>query len=233
MKISLCITTFNRYEMCEDCLADVIDDDRIDDIVIMDDCSTNMAHMKLLLRFGQNKKIKIRTQLQNVGMSKNKRDAISFAKNEWAIIFDDDNKMGPDYLDALFEVDGLFVNKYDIFMPDFAKPNFDYRNFDDANIYSGNINQWTAMPRFGAMINTCNYVVNRDFYLDAWVYNQEMKATDTAWHAYNHLKAGGAFYVVPGMTYEHRVHDESGFMKDVHYNMAQSGRIGELIKKLK
>jgi hypothetical protein len=75
-------------------------------------------------------------------------------------------------------------------------------------------------------------VVNRDFYLETWVHNPEMKATDTAWHALNHLKRDGGFYIVPGMRYEHRVHSESGFLKDVHYNMAKAKEIENLIKAL-
>lgn len=233
-KLSLCITTFNRFEMCLNSFADIIDDDRIDDIVILDDAGTwdNYQCLSVSIdRLYGRSKINLMQQEQNKGMSLNKRDAISFAKNEWAIIFDDDNRIGRDYLDALFEDDGLFQDPSEIYIPDFAKPNFDYREFGRESITAGN-QVYCHIKMFGALINTCNYVVNRDYYLKTYQHNPEMKSTDTAWHAYNHLKSGGSFYVVPGMEYEHRVHDQSGFMQDVHYNMAKAKEIENLIRAL-
>ena len=38
-KISICLTNYNRESMLHEAIAQVIDDDRIDDIVISDDCS--------------------------------------------------------------------------------------------------------------------------------------------------------------------------------------------------
>lgn len=249
MKLSLCITTYNRYEMTIESFAQVLGDQRIDDIVIMDDASDELVRNNLLNWFGDfdQKKghVRLFSKKENVGMSLNKRDAISNAKNEWCIIFDSDNIIGPDYLDAFYKfVAGgsrLFTepgHENTIFCPDFAKPSFDYRAFS-ANkppthgIYKAkDAARCIIDSRFNCLMNTCNYIVNRNFYLQTYKHNPEHKASDTIWHNYNHLKAGGIFAVVPNMQYEHRVHDGSGFMQGVQYNMQKTEEVRKLIQQL-
>lgn len=233
MKLSLCITTFNRADMCIESFRDVINDDRIDDIVILDDCSTDDSMAILFSHFGpSHPKVRIRGRGHNVGMSVNKKDAIGIAKNAWCIILDSDNRVDESYVDSIFEILSDNSNWSDIYMPESALPNFVYSEFSGEILHKNSINIYANKKMFGALINTCNYVVNRDYYLKTWRHNPEMKATDTAWHAYNHLKSGGSFFVVPGMKYEHRVHGGSGFMQDVHYNMAKAKEIENLIKAL-
>lgn len=232
MKISLCLTTYNRPEMCIESFEEVVNDPRIDDIVIMDDSSTGKNHYDLCSHFMGHPKVRIKMQANNRGMAVNKKDAISWSANGWCIILDDDNRIGTDYLDALETTPGLFDDPSEIYLPDFAKPNFNYQAYGGLGFCAKNIREVCTMPMFGALMNTCNYVVNRDFYWQAWRHNPEMKATDTIWHALQHLKAGGGFYVVPGMEYEHRVHPESGFAKDMDYNMAKAMDLERQIKSL-
>src|SRR5688572_28640863 len=103
MKLSLCITTYNRYEMTIESFSKVLDDPRIDDIVIIDDASEDGSGLMLFNYFKDNDKVRVILQATNKGMCKNKFDAIAFARNEWAIIFDSDNIIGPDYLDAFYK----------------------------------------------------------------------------------------------------------------------------------
>lgn len=239
------MTTYNRYEMTIESFAKVLNDPRIDDIVIMDDASSDGSGLMLFNYFKNNDKVRVFLQATNKGMSKNKHDAISFARNEWVIIFDSDNIIGPDYLDAFFEhalADrrSNFTQHFHkfIFCPDFAKPNFDYRAFSlqEAPTYgiyhAKDAARCIIDSRFNCLMNTCNYIVNRDFYLKTYKHNPEHKASDTIWHNYNHLKAGGIFAVVPNMQYEHRVHDGSGFMQGVQYNMQKTEEVRKLIQQL-
>lgn len=239
MKLSLCITTYNRYEMTIESFAKVIDDPRIDDIVIMDDCSTDGSAEKLAEYFSKNKKVSVGKQQENVGMSQNKVSAIASSSNEWCIIFDSDNVIGPDYLDAFGSYTGYFEGKmigFDnyIMCPDFAKPKFDYTNYSkggrlyDSELAKGLIKQ----DDFNCLMNTCNYIVNRNFYLNTYEFNKDHIASDTIWHNYNHLKAGGIFAVVPDMQYYHRVHAGSGFMQNADYNIKQANKVRLLIQQL-
>lgn len=251
MKLSLAITTFNRYDFTIESFAQVIDDPRIDDIVILDDCSTDGSFEKLVEYFKGNPKVRVIRQAQNRGMSQNKADAIAHCQNEWVIIFDSDNIIGRDYLDAFYELavvgDALNIfkgiseiNKF-IFCPDFAKPQFDYREFKVGNggigtragIYGAHESaREIKHDSFNCLMNTCNYIVHRDYYLSTYKYNKNHVASDTIWHNYSHLKTGGLFVVVPDMQYQHRVHPGSGFLQDADYNMKKSAEVRRLIQCL-
>lgn len=236
MSISLAITTYNRFEMTVESFAQVIDDPRIDDIVILDDRSTDDSHEKLFFHFRDTYKVRVIRQAQNRGMGQNKADAIGYAKNEWVIILDSDNVIGKNYLDAI-ESWGVYPGPFNyypdtIYVPDFAKPDFDYRKFS-GNIY----NKFNVVDllndRMGdCLLNTCNYFVHRDSYLKTYAYNPSMKGTDTIWFNYLWLKAGNSFQVVRDMQYYHRVHDGSGFLQDAGYNMKKADEVRKLILSL-
>lgn len=251
MTLSLCITTYNRFELLKESYAQVIDDPRISEIIIVDDCSSEPG-IKEKVNSLAGGKVKVYHQAQNRGMSRNKADAISYASNEWAIILDSDNVIGKDYLDAFFNLAvegdaiGYFgqiaqIEKF-IFCPDFAKPEFDYRAFKIGN---GGVGIRTGIygarecaheiknDSFNCLMNTCNYIVHRDNYLATYSFNPEHIASDTIWFNYNHLKTGGLFCIVPDMQYYHRVHKGSGFLQGVDHNMRMQGEVRKMIMELK
>jgi glycosyltransferase involved in cell wall biosynthesis len=223
--------------MTVECFAKVIDDPRINDIVIVDDASTDGSYE--LLKKLCSKKIRVYQSVHNVGMSRNKAAAIEQAKNPWCIIFDSDNIIGPDYLDAFFdsikrfptEEDGLPVNNV-IFCPSFAKPAFDYRKYESFTANAGDCKKLIIDDTFNCLLNTCNYIVHRDNYLATYQYNQDHIASDTIWHNYNHLKNGGLFCVVPDMQYTHRVHPGSGFLQGIDHNMKMQNEVRKMIMAL-
>lgn len=230
MKLSLAITTYMRYEMTVESFAQVIDDPRIDDILILDDASTDGSYEKLKKHLEGNEKVRVIRQAQNRNMSLNKRDAIALSKNDWVIIFDSDNIISPKYLDAFYgqiERDGRPLD-FCIYIPDFAKPQFDYRKF--AGMTYGVMKRPPVHDSMGnCMMNTANYIVNRQEYVKHYQYNAEHICSDTIWFNYNWWKAGNTFYVVPGMEYEHRVHPGSGFLQDAAYNMRKAEEVKKLI----
>lgn len=241
MKLSLCITTYNRYDLLKESYAQVIDDPRISEIIIVDDCSTEPG-IKEKVNSLAGGKVKVFHQAQNRGMSRNKADAISYASNEWVIIFDSDNIIGKDYLDAFYKKVERFPTEEDgspasntIFCPDFAKPDFNYIRYSSPEMgvfHKSNTGFHIGDDTFNCLMNTCNYIVNRDFYLRAYQYNPVHVASDTIWHAYNHLKSGGVFCVVPGMEYYHRVHKGSGFLQGVDHNMKMQAEVRKMIMNL-
>lgn len=228
MTFTLAITVYNRYELLLESFAEVVNDPRIDEILIVDDCSKASYWNRIRDLDKFNPKIRVIRQAENRGMMMNKRDAIGYAKNEWVIIFDSDNIIKPDYLDA---IPGELFKPF-IYAPDFAWPSFDYRKFDGQEITAVNAAEFVADPVGNMCLNTCNYLVNRDEYLKAYVHWPHMKGTDTIAFAYHWLKAGNAFYITPGMTYFHRVHKESGFMEHAAYNMKRAAEIKTLIERL-
>lgn len=232
MKISLCITTYQRFDMVIRSFEKVMYDSRISNIVIMDDHSTDFSYEKLVAKFKGNPKVQVHRQSENVGMAKNKRDALLMAASPWGILLDDDNEIDKSYLDALEAVPDVMQEESEIYLPSRALPNFVFDEYSEQPININNLKEFTGRRSFGALLNCCNYVAHRDFYAQTWKTNPEIKATDTIWHAYNHLKNFGSFYVVPWMHYQHNVHPGSGFLKDVHYNMAKAKEIENLLKQL-
>lgn len=233
MKLTLAITVYNRYELLIESFANIIHDHRIDEVLIMDDCSKDEYWNKIKELPKYNPKIKVVRQLENRGMSVNKRDAIFNSRNEWVLIGDSDNVFGSDYLDALEKTEQLFGQLLSgfIYSPSFAQPIFDYRQFERYKFTSEDLPKLND-PSCMCLFNTCNYVVNRDMYLKVWEENKEMKGSDTIWFNYLWLKKGFSLYVVPGMYYFHRVHEGSGFMEHVEYNMKKAEEVKQKILAL-
>lgn len=222
-QISLCITNYNRTDSVIRAFEKVLNDDRIGEVIISDDCSDN--YNELLSILPKSEKIKTHRNYLNLGMSQNKAKAIELATNDYCIIFDSDNVLEKKYLDALYKKH-WFPDI--ILMPDFAKPQFDFRHFREERISALSVKRLTRKHNFEVLMNTCNYFVHRETYLKVFQHNAAIKGSDTIWFNYLWLKAGNAFLVVPQMDYYHAVHEGSGWLKDADYNMAK----GEEIKKM-
>lgn len=226
--ISLCLTTYNRFEMLMESFAHVLDDDRISEIVIVDDHSDIKYYDQIAAATIDMPKVKLHRNKDNLGMSLNKKKAIELAKSEWCILFDSDNVIGSDYLDAIPDM----LCETEIYCPSFARPNFNYKSFSGWHILQPEAAQLLDSKMGEPLLNTCNYLVNRKEYLRLYEHNPKMKGTDTIHFNYLWIKAGNSFYVVPGMEYFHRVHGGSGFLADCEYNMKMAQEVKELIKAL-
>jgi len=243
MKLSLCITTFNRTDMVMEVFEKVHDHPLIDEIVIVDDCSDMDKYNELyqLIYFGDYKakhkdldswKIKLFRNEENLGMSLNKMTAVSKAKNEWVILFDSDNILYPEYLDSI--VDNLCLGKKFIYHPSFAEPDFNFKKYNGFFIDKTNAKNFLDDGLYRVFLNTCNYVVNKDEYLRVYKYDESIKESDTIYFNTLWLEAGNAFYVVPGMKYHHRKHSGSGWLNGCHaYNMKKANELQEKIRLLK
>lgn len=228
MNLSLCITVYNRYELLLESFSQVLTNDRITEIVIVDDCSEEKYWKQISQLPKYNDKIKVFRQLQNRGMSRNKADAISYASNEWCILFDSDNVIDSRYIDAI----PLHLKPDTIYCPTFAWPSFDYQVYGGRSYGKTEARINILQDAFNLAMNTCNYVVNREAYLSVYKENPAMKGTDTLWFNWLWLQSNGFFNFMPDCTYFHRVHDGSGFMQDVKYNMQQGAILRKLISEL-
>jgi glycosyltransferase involved in cell wall biosynthesis len=228
--LSLCITTYNRYDLTIESFRQVLDDPRISEIVIVDDCSKPEVVDQLFYTLSGYGKVRFYQNEGNLGMSRNKARAIEYAHNEWCILFDSDNVIDGSYLDA---IPFGKMRKDFIYCPSFAKPQFDYRKFAGQVINSETAKSVISKPLGDCLFNTCNYVVNRQEYLRVFQYNEAMKGTDTIWFNYLWLKDGGSFFVLRDMEYFHRVHKGSGFLEECDYNMKKAAEVKDLIKTLR
>ncbi|MBA3830072.1 MAG: glycosyltransferase [Taibaiella sp.] len=206
----------------------VLVDKRISEIIIIDDFSKPEIRQRVAMLQQLNEKIKVFFQPVNRGMSRNKADAISFAKNEWCILFDSDNIIDSTYLDSIPKI----LEGSTIYSPSFASPNFDFRAYESISITRENAKTFMLDPMFRCFLNCCNYLVHRDNYLHVYEENNSVKQADTIHFNYLWLKNGGSFYFMKDCKYEHRVHAGSGFMENIEYNMAIAKQIEEQIIKL-
>lgn len=201
--VSICVTNFNRFELLINSFMGVIDDDRITEIVISDDCSDSNIYRMIEERV-KGPKVKLYRNERTLDCYFNKREAVSKATNEWVILLDSDNVIDKNYIDQLYSANW---NKQQIFQPSYAIPHFDFRKYETFYIDHSTVAQYMGDPTFQTMLNASNYFVNRDEYLRVWDGSVNPVTSDSIFMAYNWINAGNSFYIVPGMSYYHRVDD--------------------------
>lgn len=212
--ISLCLTNWNRNELLLESFAQVLDDDRISEIIISDDCSELPNYDLLGKSLIQWPKVKLFRNKDTVGCYRNKARAISLASNEYVIIFDSDNVIDKSYIDALYKVEW---NPDIILQPEYAKPAFNFTPWSGMTIDKDNVADLfntsnAAKGQFDCLLNVMNYFVHRDTYLKVWEDCPEPFAADTILQNYNWFNSGRKMFVVPGMQYYHRLHTGSHFI---------------------
>lgn len=229
MTYGLAITTFNRFDLTVKSCARVLDDPRISRILILDDASTDDSYEKLRTYYNGIDKVIVTREVENRGMSIAKRNAIGLCTQPWCIILDSDNEIGPDYLDAL---DKLELRDDTIYCPEWAMPQFDYRKFAGVTYDKHNAAGYLKKPMFEQHLNTANYLVPAWNYCGVYRHDPTVKETDTVHFAYLWLKEGYKYHVVPGMRYNHLVHEGSGWLQNADYNIRRGNQTLKLIENL-
>jgi glycosyltransferase involved in cell wall biosynthesis len=226
-QISLCLTHWNRAQLIPKSYEKVFEDQRISEIVISDDHSDYTQYLALLgLR---SERIHIYRNPTNLGVGGNKAQAIALAQNQWCIIFDSDNVLDSTYIDKLFEIPNWEPDT--IYAPSFAKPHFDYRLFQGKTIDKTNVREYVGRPGFDCFLNTGNYFVHRDTFNEVYEHIQ-VKGADSIYILYLWLKAGKKIVAVPGMHYEHLVHNGSYYQSVAKESEPLTKHYEKLIKEL-
>lgn len=227
--ISLCITSWNRDSLTFDSFRQVLNDDRISEIVIVDDCSDERIYSNLSFMVNGISKVKLYRNDKNLGCYHNKRKAVELAMNEWVILFDSDNIINTKYLDSI--PDSIEANV--IYQPEFARPHFDFTKFSGSVITRDNVKGYIRQQHFSTMLNAMNFVVNKDQYLSVFDSSKtEPWTADSIYFNYLWLKAGNKIYVTPGMQYDHLVHNGSHYKANVHKTGNFYNEVERMIKEL-
>jgi glycosyltransferase involved in cell wall biosynthesis len=230
--ITLCLTNYNRTDLLFESFKQVINDDRISEIVIVDDHSIMECFNIVSEYCGYIPKVRLYRNERNLDCYRNKREAVSKASNDWVIIFDSDNIMTKEYVDALIQCGcERGWNEKQVLNPSFSKPHFDFRQHQGQTVTKENILDYIESGCFQTMLNAMNYFVHRDEYLRVWDGSIDPVTSDSLYQNYNWLKAGNSIYVVPGLEYEHRVHSGSHYQNNVR--RTPQGLHDSIIQKLK
>lgn len=229
-KISIAIPTYNRYELTLECFSQIIEDERVAEIVISDDASDLDLFYTLKAAVSSMPKVKLYRNISNQDCFRNKMTAISLCSSEYVCILDSDNKFGRDYLDAIYNEEWKLEV---ILAPSFARPIFDYRNFSGLTIIKENINYFFDEPMFSTALNTMNFFVNRSEYLRVWDGSVDPVTADSIWVNYCWLAAGNKIKIVEGMEYDHLVHSGSHYVNNNHRTGSFYSEVESKIRQLK
>jgi glycosyltransferase involved in cell wall biosynthesis len=230
-QVSLALTHFNRFDFLLEAVAQVQSDPRIREIVISDDASTDGSYEKLLSHFARNPNVLLSRNAQNLDCYRNKKEAVERAPSDWVILFDSDNVMGPDYLDALFHE--MPWDPSTAYLPTYAAPLFDYRHLGGLTVDKHNVARCLDRPSFLTALNTANYFFNRNEYSRVWDGRVDPHTADSLWQNYNWLKDGNRLYFVPGLHYKHRVHAGSHYKTECHKTGNFAKQIERKLREMK
>lgn len=214
IKISLAITTFNRYDsFLKNYLRKYIKYDIIDEIIINDDCSEDFAKIMYDDELMFSGKIKLFINKYNLGALFNKIVTCNYAKNEWICLADSDNFFGEDYFDGFVgELKNKNYDKKIIYCPTYIK-GLELEKYSElvGNIYD--LTNWNSFHRSYEMsANTGNYIFNKQILKDCWNELINVKFNpyvEVKYMNFVAIKNNYKLLFVKNMSYTHSVHPGS------------------------
>jgi len=212
-KVSLCVPTWERTDMVIEAFEQVHDDERIDEIVIVDDASNQDVYDWLFSKLHKYRKVFLSRNPENLDCYFNKARALKLAKNDWCILLDSDNIIDRKYLDTIYDYEW---NENVILTPCYAAPHFSFHAYSGICVTQHNISELIDKPLFEVALNAMNYFVNKHQYLKVFDDTVNPHTSDSIYQAYNWLKSGKAIYITPRLKYEHRVHKNSHYQNNLH-----------------
>lgn len=228
MEISLCIPHYNNSNFLRECLSFPVSEKRITEIIISDDSSEDLEEVKKILKELNSPKIKLIENPKRLGVYLNKIKSLKECKNKWAILFDSDNYLDKNYIDSIFSVEWdekkiispskiLKIDDYSNSIGDY----FDYRIFC-GEIHSDNFHEKRSENPviFETMLNTCNYFVPVSSYIECSEKNSinydtmKISSLDSLTLFTDWIKENNSVLILEGLSYNHRVHKDSTYIKN-------------------
>ena len=214
--ITVAIPYYNSRKYLEQTVELLLESDFVSEIVVHDDCSTDEI-------YSHHPKIKIYRNQTNLGAFKNKYLAVSKATNEWVYLLDSDNYFFDNSLDVVKDISpqrGTYYSPSQLHLVDDGLDSslngriikYEFESVD-ANAAKSLLksDSWEA---FGWFINTGNFFVHRDDYIESMKDIFENPAypyfeADAVVFCYNWLKKGNKIEVVKDLWYNHRLRSNS------------------------
>lgn len=212
-KISVVITYYNRHNTIHKALYHILNDERVDEILIVDDFSSeeSFSYLEEFAKKINDKKIKIVRNEFNLGMYRNKINSIKQAKNDWLILLDSDNTITKAYLDSIFFVKNW--DKNEMFCPSFAWPLINNEELSGKRYDFSVVRELLIhnSKRIKSFLNLGNFFVNRDSFVA--IMNNYLNivpfAADSIFINYCWISNGGTIYIPKNCRYIHRVNLDS------------------------
>jgi glycosyltransferase involved in cell wall biosynthesis len=200
----------------------VYDDERIKNIIIVDDASDLIYYNELKKQCDKLKKVKLYRNLSNRDCYANKYVAVSLSTTDYCIILDSDNQIDKSYIDKIFDQEW---NEDTILAPDWAEPMFNYTEYSNLIITKKNISKYIDKPMFETCLNCMNYFVNKKSYCEIWDATIDPVTSDSLFQNFNWIMSGKVIHILDGLRYHHLVHNQSHYINNVE-------RTGDFREKL-
>lgn len=205
-KVSIVIPTWQRFTMTINSFAQVLNDDRVEEVAITDDASRDYSYENLRTHFRNNPKVKLFQNERNLDCYFNKHQAMENATGEWCVLFDSDNILTTKYLDAIYAIPEWDEKTF--YLPSFPRPYFDARKWSGMAITKKNVVDYID-THLMTNLNAMNFFINREEYLKVWDGSVNPITSDSIYFSYCWLKAGNKILVTPDLEYEHFI-DKGG-----------------------
>ncbi len=228
-RISVAIPHYNYGSKIHQALKNIWNDERIDDIVIVDDYSSESSFSSLKRNCEYFcRKIRLFRQERNRGGLATKLEAVSRCRNRWVILLDADNTLFPCYTDALFRLAEWSPDT--IYCSDRPFPFLDFTDLGGRILDFDAVCTLVKEERLPfAFLNDGNYFVNRDTYLDIMdeLIRCQVYASDVLFTNYVWLSNGNKLHIVKNVRYYHRVQPKSYWIRKREKSLVIKGLIHE------
>lgn len=238
--ISLAIPNFNRSDLVIEAFIQVMNNDLINEIVIVDDCSSVGVFDKLtgLIADLNNNKISLYRNDVNLKPLLNKYETVKKCNNDWIILLDSDNIINNDYIETVSRLD-----KEDdtIYTPETLNKinnggvGWTYKEFNNIIISKNNVKNYIDNSNFETCLNTGNYHFNRKKYMTVIVNNYndvKLSVNDAIYFSYLWLLSGNKIKIVSDLHYIHRIHEGSWYLNNYDGCTASTIDIKRKIREL-
>jgi len=141
-KISFVITAYNEFsdihpgKHIAKCIQVPLKDNRVEEIVVVDDHSEEKDYSKLKDFLSKFDKIKLHRHEENFGVFGTKLSAIMHANCDWVMSIDSDNYINRLYIDRIYQQNWKPTC---IYYASFAEPNFDFRQWAGKELNTSDI----------------------------------------------------------------------------------------------
>ena len=235
--ISIAIANYNRSDMTMEAFAKVLDNPFVSEVVIVDDCSDVEVYEDLARKIEGLDKVVLYRNDENLGPFLNKAEAVWNCTSEWVIILDCDNIIDNDYINFAENIEKRNDTIYCPAVVRILRPEGGQWDF---TLLSGGVDKNTAkdfvdIRLFKILMNTGNYLINRKACLNTFVarmFSADLSELDTFYFNYLWIESGGLLSVTSGLTYIHRIHDDSYYLKNADLFLSIQKRLTNLIKEL-
>ena len=215
-QISVCIPTMDRFDtFLHKYIPLYLENPHINEIII---CDENGNDYEKINKVFSHEKLFVFKNESKLGALRNKFNVGSRATSEYVCILDSDNFADESYFVAFKE----FIRKNGpdpntIYSPSVAGP-FNFTNFIGKTITKDNISFSGEGGDMSCLLNTMNFIISKvllNIVSDYMAKNEDTNASFAADAVYFNMIAlccnDFKFEVIPGMTYDHVVHDGSYF----------------------